>query len=206
MERGYVYRAYPNVKQRELIKKTFGCKRFVYNYFLDVRKAHWENDKKNMTFFEMNKLLAPLKQEKDFLREPDKNALQNALRDLDTAHTNFFSTVHKTKGYKFGYPRKKSKRGNYQSYRTNFTNNNIAFEGTHIKLPKLGRVRIRGGENPRSRGQNPQRDRPHRTRRTVLYLDLRDRRSRACVGVLRSPRRYRPWYQRPRDPLRWHAV
>lgn len=75
MEKGYVYRAYPNVKQRELIKKTFGCKRFVYNYFLDVRKAHWENDKKNMTFFEMNKLLTPLKQEKDFLREPDKNAV-----------------------------------------------------------------------------------------------------------------------------------
>ena len=147
MEKGYVYRAYPNVKQRELIKKTFGCKRFVYNYFLDVRKARWENDKKNMTFFEMNKLLTPLKQEKDFLREPDKNALQNALRDLDAAHTNFFSTAHKTKGKKFGYPRKKSKRDNYQSYRTNFTNNNIAFEGTHIKLPKLGRVRIRGGKN-----------------------------------------------------------
>lgn len=147
MEKGYVYRAYPNVKQRELIKKTFGCKRFVYNYFLDVRKAHWENDKKNMTFFEMNKLLTPLKQEKDFLREPDKNALQNALRDLDTAYTNFFSTAHKTKGKKFGYPRKKLKRDNYQSYRTNFTNNNIAFEGTHIKLPKLGRVRIRGGKN-----------------------------------------------------------
>ena len=29
MEKGYVYRAYPNTKQRELIKKTFGCKRFV---------------------------------------------------------------------------------------------------------------------------------------------------------------------------------
>lgn len=38
MEMGYVYRAYPNVKQRELIKKTFGCKRFVYNYFLNVRE------------------------------------------------------------------------------------------------------------------------------------------------------------------------
>ena len=146
MEKGYVYRAYPNAKQRVLIKKTFGCKRFVYNYFLDLRKARWENDKKNMTFFEMNKLLTPIKQEKDFLCEPDKNALQNALRDLDTAYTNFFSTVHKTNGQKFGYPRKKSKRDNYQSYRTNFTNNNIAFEGTHIKLPKLGRVRIRGGK------------------------------------------------------------
>ena len=146
MEKGYVYRAYPNAKQRVLIKKTFGCKRFVYNYFLDLRKARWENDKKNMTFFETNKLLTPLKQEKDFLCEPDKNALQNALRDLDTAYKNFFSTAHKTKGQKFGYPQKKSKRDNYQSYRTNFTNNNIAFDGTHIKLPKLGRVRIRGGK------------------------------------------------------------
>ena len=146
MEKGYIYCTYPNAKQRDLIKRTFGCKRFVYNYFLDVRKARWENDKKNMTFFETNKLLTPLKQEKDFLCEPDKNALQNALRDLDTAYKNFFSTVHKTKGRKFGYPRKKSKRDNYQSYRTNFTNNNM-FDGTHIKLPKLGRVRIRGGKN-----------------------------------------------------------
>ena len=146
MEKGYVYRAYPNAKQRELIKKTFGCKRFIYNHFLDLRKARWENDKKNMTFFEMNKLLTPLKQEKDFLREPDKNALQNALRDLDKAYDNFFGTVNSPRKRKFGYPRKKSKCDNHQSYRTNLTNNNIAFEGSHIKLPKLGRVRIRGGK------------------------------------------------------------
>ena len=141
-----MYRAYPNAKQRELIKKTFGCKRFVYNYFLGLRKARWENDKKNMTFFEMNKLLTPLKQEKDFLCEPDKNALQNALRDLDKAYDNFFGTVNSSRKRKFGYPRFKSKRDNYQSYRTNFTNGNIAFDGSHIKLPKLGRVRIRGGK------------------------------------------------------------
>ena len=104
MEKGYVYRAYPNVKQRDLIKKTFGCKRFVYNYFLGLRKARWENDKRNMTFFEMNKLLTPLKQEKDFLCEPDKNALQNALRDLDKAYDNFFGTVNSPRKRKFGYP------------------------------------------------------------------------------------------------------
>lgn len=86
MEMGYVYRAYPNVKQRELIKKTFGCKRFVYNYFLNVRKTRWENEKKNMKFFEMNKLLTLLKQEKDFLCEPDKCALQNAIREVARMH------------------------------------------------------------------------------------------------------------------------
>ena len=147
MEKGYVYRAYPNVKQRELIKKTFGCKRFVYNFFLQLRIDTYTETKKTLGFYACCKRLTQLKQELPFLLEPDKCALQNALRDLDTAHTNFFSTVHKTKGQKFGYPRFKSKRDNYQSYRTTFTNNNIAFEGTHIKLPKLGRVRIRGGKN-----------------------------------------------------------
>ena len=147
MEKGYVYRAYPNVKQRELITKTFGCKRFVYNFFLQLRIDTYTETKKTLGFYACCKRLTQLKQELPFLLEPDKCALQNALRDLDTAHTNFFSTVHKTKGQKFGYPRFKSKRDNYQSYRTTFTNNNIAFEGTHIKLPKLGRVRIRGGKN-----------------------------------------------------------
>ena len=147
MEKGYVYRAYPNVKQRELITKTFGCKRFVYNFFLQLRIDTYTEAKKTLGFYACCKRLTQLKQELPFLLEPDKCALQNALRDLDTAHTNFFSTVHKTKGQKFGYPRFKSKRDNYQSYRTTFTNNNIAFEGTHIKLPKLGRVRIRGGKN-----------------------------------------------------------
>lgn len=38
MERGYKYRIYPNKAQRELIAKTFGCCRFVYNHALDRRR------------------------------------------------------------------------------------------------------------------------------------------------------------------------
>lgn len=34
MERAYKYRIYPNKKQRELMAKTFGCVRFVYNHYL----------------------------------------------------------------------------------------------------------------------------------------------------------------------------
>ena len=37
MEKSYKYRIYPNKKQKELITKTFGCCRFVYNYYLDKR-------------------------------------------------------------------------------------------------------------------------------------------------------------------------
>ena len=32
--KGYVFRLYPTDKQRELIEKSFGCSRYIYNYFL----------------------------------------------------------------------------------------------------------------------------------------------------------------------------
>lgn len=146
MEKGYVYRAYPNAKQCELIKKTFGCKRFVYNYFLRLRIDMYSEAKKTLNYNACSKRLTSLKRELPFLIEPDKYALQNALRDLEKAYKNFFVTLNSSRKRKVGYPRFKSKRDNCQSYRTNFTKNNIAFEGTHIKLPKLGRVRIRGGK------------------------------------------------------------
>ena len=33
--KGYVFRMYPTEKQEELINKTIGCSRFIYNHFLD---------------------------------------------------------------------------------------------------------------------------------------------------------------------------
>ena len=44
-EKAYKYRIYPNKKQKELIQKTFGCVRFVYNYYLDRRIKAYEQDK-----------------------------------------------------------------------------------------------------------------------------------------------------------------
>ena len=38
MYKAYKFRLYPNDDQIELINKTFGCTRFVYNYFLDKCK------------------------------------------------------------------------------------------------------------------------------------------------------------------------
>ena len=37
-ERAYKYRIYPNKKQQELIRKTFGCARYVYKYYLDKER------------------------------------------------------------------------------------------------------------------------------------------------------------------------
>ena len=40
MYKAYKFRLYPNDSQRVLIHKTFGCVRFVYNYFLDKCKKN----------------------------------------------------------------------------------------------------------------------------------------------------------------------
>ena len=144
MEKAFKFRLYPNKRQEILIQKTFGCTRFVYNYFLDLKKSEYENNQKSVSYNETSKLLTQLKKEKDWLREPDKDSLQKSLKDLDMAYQKFFKEHA-------GYPRLKSKKDRYKSYRTSCTNNNIAFLGKHIKLPKLGKVKIRDKQIPQGR-------------------------------------------------------
>lgn len=133
--RGYKYRAYPNKKQREFFEKTFGCCRFVYNYYLSEKQQLWREWHDTLSYNEMSRDLSKvLKKEKEWLREADSIALQQSLRHLDNAYENFF----RKRG---GYPKFRKKRSS-QSYRTMCVNGNIAIEGDRIKLPKAGTVKI----------------------------------------------------------------
>ncbi|SJV13158.1 transposase-like protein b [Clostridioides difficile] len=131
MKKAYKFRMYPNKKQQELINKTFGCCRFVYNKYLAKRIDVYKNDKETFTYKQCSSDLTNLKKELKWLKEPDKFSLQNALKDLDNAYKKFFKE-------KAGFPKFKSKKINRFSYKTNFTNGNIMYCGQHIKLPKLG--------------------------------------------------------------------
>ena len=150
VERAYKYRIYPNKKQQELIQKTFGCTRFVYNYFLDLKIKEYQDSGKSLGYNDISKLLTLLKSEFEWLRDPDKDALQKSIKDLDIAYQNFFRRL-KQGNDKAGFPKFKSKRNNYKSYRTSCTNNNIRYENKHIKLPKLGLVRVRDKQIPKGR-------------------------------------------------------
>jgi putative transposase len=63
MEKAYKYRIYPNKTQQELIQKTFGCVRFVYNYYLNKRIETYRNDKTTLTYNQCSKDLTQLKNE-----------------------------------------------------------------------------------------------------------------------------------------------
>ena len=130
--KAFKYRIYPTDEQITLLSKTFGCARYVYNYFLDFKKTEYEESKKDYSDYDLIKLLTPLKETLEWLKEPDKCALQNSVKDLDTAFKNFF------KGS--GYPKFKSKHKSRDSYRTNC---NIKLLDGFVQLPKLGRVKIK---------------------------------------------------------------
>lgn len=146
-ECAYKYRIYPNKTQQELIQKTFGCCRYVYNYFLNYRKTEYENNKVSVGLYETSRLLTQLKKELLWLKESDKDSLQKSLKDLDMAYQKFFKEHT-------GYPKFKSKKDRHQSYRTSCTNNNIRFENKRIKLPKLGWIKTKDKQIPKGRMLN----------------------------------------------------
>ena len=144
MEKTYRFRIYPNKKQRELLAKTFGCCRFIYNYYLFKKIELYKTSKESFGYNQCCNDLTKLKKELVWLKEVDKCSLQNSLKDLDNAYQKFFKEHS-------GFPKFKSKKTHRHSYRTNFTNNNIEFCGKYIKLPKLKKIKIRDKQVPQGR-------------------------------------------------------
>ena len=144
MERAYKFRIYPNKSQKLLIAKTFGCVRFIYNHYLAKRIGLYKEVKETLSYNQCCLDLTKLKAELLWLKEVDKFALQNSLKDLDNAYKKFFKEHA-------GFPKFKSKKTHDFSYRTSYTNKNIQYCGKHIKLPKLGMMKIRDKQIPQGR-------------------------------------------------------
>lgn len=144
MEKAYKYRIYPNKKQKELIAKTFGCCRFIYNVYLAKRIKIYEESKKSFSYAQCANDMKNLKTELQWLKEVDSTALQSSLKDLDSAYQNFFKE-------RSGYPKFKSKKVHRYSYKSKCTNGNIQYCNKHIKLPKLGMVKTKNKLVPQGR-------------------------------------------------------
>ena len=144
MEKAYKYRIYPNKKQREIIAKTFGCCRFVYNTYLAKRIELYEQNKESFSYVQCSSDMKNLKSELVWLKEVDSTALQSSLRDLDMAYQKFFKEHS-------GYPKFKSKKTHRYSYKSKCTNGNIQYCDKRIKLPKLGMVKTKNKLIPQGR-------------------------------------------------------
>ena len=139
--RAYKFRLYPTGEQRILIHKTFGCSRFVYNYYLNYQKENGV-----CKSFDLCKDLKELENNHEYLKEVDSCSLRCSIFDLEDGFNNFFAK-------RSGYPKFKSKFAR-QSYRTScvrgtykdkeYSNIKVDLLSRNIKLPKLGKVKIRG--------------------------------------------------------------
>jgi len=90
--RAYKFRIYPNVSQQELLGHHFGCCRFVYNYFLDLRNKNYLELNQKTTYFDCATKLTNLKKEEEYswLKKVNSQSLQHTIRHLDVAFGNFF--------------------------------------------------------------------------------------------------------------------
>ena len=144
MEKAYRYRIYPNKKQKEIIAKTFGCCRFVYNKYLAKRIEMYKQNKETFSYVQCANNMKNLKSELVWLKEVDSTALQSSLKDLDSAYQKFFKEHS-------GFPKFKSKKTHRFSYKSKCVNGNIQYCGKQIKLPKLGMVKTKNKLLPQGR-------------------------------------------------------
>ena len=126
MLRAYKYRIYPTDEQKVLFAKTFGCCRFVYNWALNMKITAYKERKETLgNVYLTNLMKKELKAEHEWLTEVNSQSLQSALRNLDTAYTNFFRNTKAV-----GSPRYKSRKDRQsflcpQHCRVDFSKNTI---------------------------------------------------------------------------------
>ena len=132
--KAYKFRLYPNEEQEQFINQNIGNARFIYNHCLAMKKDLWKSEKKKFSYTDMSKHITDLKkyQQYEWLKLSDSIALQQSLRDLDTAFQRFFKKKAK-------YPRFHNKHKK-NSYRTINQNGTIAIENGKLRLPKLKTV------------------------------------------------------------------
>ncbi len=103
--RGYRFQILPTEEQKIFFAKSFGCSRFVFNYFLNARKEYYLKNGKGIGYNDTAKLLVELKEVKDteWLNEVNSQSLQQSLRQLDVSYQRFFKKISKFPTFKSKY-------------------------------------------------------------------------------------------------------
>jgi putative transposase len=128
-KRAYKYRFYPTDEQKQVLARTFGCARFVYNWALRHKSDAFYRENKRLSYKGLSESLTRLKQQDEYswLAEVSSVPLQQALRHLEKAFLNFFEGRTK-------YPTFKKKRSRQSA---TYTSNAFKWDGTSLTLAKM---------------------------------------------------------------------
>ncbi len=127
-------RLHPSQEQTELLEKTFGCCRYLWNQMLaDVQEFYAATDIHYIPTPARYKRSAP------FLAEVDSQALCAVHQNLRKAFLDFFRAPNT-----FGYPQFKTKKAQKDSFtvycRPYRTGPSIVLTADGIRMPKLGQI------------------------------------------------------------------
>lgn len=132
------YRIYPNKRQREIIAKTFGVTRFIYNEMLAMKVEHYKNTKTSLNVNPSDVRTKHKEYDWLFDKDLDGTAIANTWNLLKTAYANFFQQ-YKKNGH--GFPKFKKKKSR-QSYTIRQT---IKFiDDKHLSIPKCSKLKCVG--------------------------------------------------------------
>lgn len=148
VKRAYKYRFYPTPEQADLLNRTFGSVRYVYNRALAERSNAWTQKQRRISFAETCRMLTAWKKEPDtaWLYEVSNVALQQGLQHLQNAFVNFW-------GKRARYPAFKSKRKSRAS--ATFTRMAFSYRAGQIKLAKTAAPLAVVWSRPLPEGSDP---------------------------------------------------
>ncbi|CAL9376347.1 IS200_IS605 family transposase ISMae41 [Streptomyces sp. enrichment culture] len=129
MKRAFKYRFYPTDEQAAELSRTFGCVRKVYNLALAARTEAWTRQER-VNYNQTSAMLTVWKKTEElaYLNEVSSVPLQQTLRHLQTAFTNFF-------GRRAKYPRFKSRKKSRKS--AEYTTSAFRFRDGKLTLAKM---------------------------------------------------------------------
>jgi putative transposase len=130
VKRAFKFRFYPSPEQAAELARTFGCVRLVYNMALQARTEAWTLRQERVNYNATSALLTGWKKTEElaFLNEVSSVPLQQALRHLQGAFTNFFAKRAR-------YPTFKSKKKSRRS--AEYTTSAFRWRDGRLTLAKL---------------------------------------------------------------------
>ncbi|GAA5529264.1 RNA-guided endonuclease TnpB family protein [Herpetosiphon gulosus] len=131
LTRCYKYRLHLTADQQTTLVQWAGCRRFVWNWALHCKQAHYQATGQRLSYQRLAAMLVDLKRQPKtaFLRDCHSQPLQQALMDLETAFTNFFAKRAK-------YPRFKTRKTTPHSMW--FPQGVTVVDERTISVPKIG--------------------------------------------------------------------
>ncbi|GAB3964354.1 RNA-guided endonuclease TnpB family protein [Actinoallomurus acanthiterrae] len=130
VKRAFKYRFYPTPEQAAELARTFGCVRKVYNMALTARTEAWALRQERVNYNATSAMLTAWKKTEElaYLNEVSSVPLQQVLRHLQGAFTNFFAKRAK-------YPRFKSRKKSRKS--AEYTTSGFRFRDGDLTLAKM---------------------------------------------------------------------